>query len=581
VDGNLPNHMKNRPFCLESMAIIAVLMAAISFSLLRIDTTDTPWHLATARLAFQTGHWPVQNTFSYTFPDYTLYQQYPLYQTLLYGIHLVAGWSGLSVLNCVGWLGVFCLWILWGGNWRRAAILSPLWMLGLLGLQRRMILRPELMTMLFFVCQLHLIDLYRRGRIWVAGLFVLIQLLLVNSHQLFPLGLAVQVCLLIHLAMVRRWGGHLGIDAEDRAIPILPILSALAGSVLACFATPLGVNIFAGATHTAGSLFSHRNEVMEFAPFYTLPYDTALIAIALCLSALAFWKERRKWQPYEVGLWALGAGLAGMAIRGLPFFIIISVAIFSRIQARTMHALFSNKWDRSRRLLAGIVIVLCLFLIRLWWISPARTLGRIQAGIGRTLGDWPDKAIEFLRASPPPGRMMNLSWYSGNALIWGLYPEHRVFVDPRFEAYPRSFLLSAIGSYQDDIGLGRMIDRYHPDWIVAELRLQEVRKRAAALIRSKLWSLVYADTVFMILVRESPGNAEYLAAHRISPTDISPGDLLFQRPDLLGLQYVRLAMLYRDLGMEDKSVHMGQLAEPFQVPYPAVRQALQEFKKYK
>ena len=572
--------VKSRTFQLEWVAIIAVLLAALSFSLLRVDTTDTPWHLATAQLAFDSGHWPTKNTFSYTFPNYTLYQQYPFYQGLLYLVYRNVGWSGLSLLNCAGWLGIFCLWIAWGGNWRWAATFSSLWLLGLLGLQRRMILRPELMTMFLFICQLHLIDLYRRGRTWVAGLFVLNQFLLANSHQLFPLGLVAQVCLLAHLVLVRARGGHWGIDTADRKVPILPVILALAGSLAACFATPIGVDIFAGITHTVGSLFYHRNEVSEFAPFYTSPYDTVLVAIAFCFAAFAFWKERGKWRPYEAGLWLLGAGLAVMAIRGVPFFVILSIAIFSRGQVRSLTSPILNKWNRSRCLLASIVIVLCVFFIRIWWISPAQTLGRIQTGIGRTLGDWPDKAIEFLRTSPPPGRMMNLSWYSGNALIWGLYPDHRVFVDPRFETYPRNFLLSAIDSYNDDTHLRSLIDKYQPNWIVAELRLQPVRKRAAALIKSRLWSLVYADTIFMILVRESPSNAEYLAAYRILPQEISPSDLLIRRPDLLGLQYVRLAMLYRDLGVEEKSAQMIGMAEPFQVEYPAVRQALQELKKY-
>jgi hypothetical protein len=580
MEGNLSNYVKNRSLWLERVAIIAMLLAALSLSLIRVDATDTPWHLATARLAFDTGHWPTKNTFSYTFPDYKLYQQYPLYQALLYEIYLKVGWDGLSLLNCLGWMGIFCLWILWGGNWRWAALLSLLWMLGLLGLQRRMILRPELLTMFFFICQLHLIDLYRRGRTWVAGLFVLNQLLLANSHQLFPLGLAAQICLLVHLVLVRAWGGHWGIDAGDRKVPILPVILALAGSVLACAATPLGADIFAGVTHTAGSLFYHRDEVMEFAPFYTSTYDTILIAMAFCFSAIAFWKDRRKWCPYEAGLWALGAGLVVMAIRGTSFFVILSIAIVSRILVRSLTSPLSIKWNRSRRLLAAMVIVSCISLIRIRWISPVQTLGRIQTGIGRTSGDWPDKAIEFIRTSPPPGRMMNLSWYSGNVLIWGLYPEHRVFVDPRFETYPRNFLLAAINSYTDGIQMGSLIDQYHPDWIVAELRVQEVRKRAAALIKSRLWSLVYADTIFMVLVRESPGNAEYLAAHRIIPEDISPNDLLIRQPDLLALQYVRLAMLYRDLGVEEKSAHMIEMAEPSQVKYPAVRQALQEWKKY-
>ena len=183
---------------LEWVAMGGLFFAAIALSLIRIDMTDTPWHLATARYAFTEGHWPIHNTFSYTYPDYPLYQQYPIYQTLLYVVYRMGGWEGLSVLHCTMWVAVFLLWMAWAGS-LRGKMLNLAWMLGLLGLQRRMILRPDIMSMLLLLILLCLIDRYRAGRTWVAALFVVVQWLLVNSHQLFPLGLAIQGALLFHL----------------------------------------------------------------------------------------------------------------------------------------------------------------------------------------------------------------------------------------------------------------------------------------------------------------------------------------------------------------------------------------------
>src|SRR5947209_8366220 len=93
-----PHPAGPRPALVERAALGCVLLAAVAVYLTRIDLQDTPYHLATARLAFATGHWPVHNTFSWTYPDYTLYQQYPVYQTLLYAAYLAGGWEGLSVL---------------------------------------------------------------------------------------------------------------------------------------------------------------------------------------------------------------------------------------------------------------------------------------------------------------------------------------------------------------------------------------------------------------------------------------------------------------------------------------------------
>src|SRR4051812_1066219 len=81
-----------------------ILVAAAALSLLRVMAVNLPWHLATARLAQATGHWPAVNTFSYTFPDYPAYQQYPVFQAVMWAIFRGAGWAGLSVATSVGWI---------------------------------------------------------------------------------------------------------------------------------------------------------------------------------------------------------------------------------------------------------------------------------------------------------------------------------------------------------------------------------------------------------------------------------------------------------------------------------------------
>ena len=46
-----------------------IIVAGVALALIRVMAINLPWHLATARLAQETGHWPAVNTFSYTFPD--------------------------------------------------------------------------------------------------------------------------------------------------------------------------------------------------------------------------------------------------------------------------------------------------------------------------------------------------------------------------------------------------------------------------------------------------------------------------------------------------------------------------------
>ena len=79
--------------------------------------------------------------------------------------------------------------------------------------------------------------------------------------------------------------------------------------------------------------------------------------------------------------------------------------------------------------------------------------------------------------------------------------------------------------------------------MVAEVRDSDVRKLAVGLITQGSWELVYADTIFLILVRDAPNNAAYLAEHRLKPEAIKPLDFLISEADLLALQQVRMAEL--------------------------------------
>ncbi|MEW6440403.1 MAG: hypothetical protein AB1640_05640 [bacterium] len=579
--------MPDKPHAAEWVALGALLFAAVAFSLIRLDMTDTPWHLATARLAFATGQWPTHNTFSYTYPDYPLNQQYPLYQSLLYVVHSIAKWEGLSILHGLLWVAVFCLWVLWGGSLRAGSKLSALWLLGLLGLQRRMILRPDLMTMLLFVLLLHLVDRYRNGRTWAAGLFVLVQFLMVNSHQLFPLGLGVQGAFLAHLILVRARPGKCGLSSEDLKAPIWPVVLALAGSVLACFGTPLGAGILDVPAHTMGSLAHHREEVQEFAPFYDTGYGTALVMLAAGAAVAGFWRKRRQWEPYEAFLWLMGAALVAAASRGLPFFVMLSVGICARSfpgrgEAPPLAGAGSRgRWVANVARIACVVLTIeaSLFVMYKRWVSPPRTLGGTQPGIGLALGDWPGAAIDFIRSHPPPGRMMNIPWYAANPLIWELYPAHQVFVDPRFETYPREFLVKAIRSETDQGVLEELIAEYQPGWIVAWISDRRIRQRVAGLMQGGGWALVHADTVFVILVRDTPEHEDYLAENKISPEDIAPRDFLESEPDLLALQQIRMAGFYQDLGLQQRAEDMIGKAAYTASRYSAPGEALEDYRK--
>jgi hypothetical protein len=120
-----------------------------------------------------------------------------------------------------------------------------------------------------------------------------------------------------------------------------------------------------------------------------------------------------------------------------------------------------------------------------------------------------------------------------------------------------------------------LVARYQPTWLVAELRLEGVRRSAAQLIGEGSWAPVFLDPVVLILVRDRPEAAGYLAEHRLDLATFSPPGLLRSDPQLLAQQQLQLAGLYRELGLDERADQLLQLARSEARNYPTVQRALE------
>jgi hypothetical protein len=131
-------------------------------------------------------------------------------------------------------------------------------------------------------------------------------------------------------------------------------------------------------------------------------------------------------------------------------------------------------------------------------------------------------------------------------VIWAA-PGIPVFVDSRLESYPVDFLREVIGSDTSDARLGALIGKYDVQWIFAEHFRDSIRARAVHLLRSG-WAPVYVDSDYIVLVRESPASAAYVAGHRLDLAQAEPADLVAAPLALRAQQRAHFAWLMRDLG---------------------------------
>jgi hypothetical protein len=546
---------ESSPRALDWIASALVVLAAVAFALIRVQAVNLPWHLATARLAQATGHWPAHNTFSYTFPDHPVYQQYPAFQATLWSLYQLAGFAGLSVLTGVGWIAVLLIFFRWAGPWREGIRLHAFWMLALYALQRRMILRPDLFSMLALGLELIFLDAYTRGRRWAIMGVPLAHLFWVNSHQLFPVSLLVQGLFVVHLLALRRprlrHGGQNGQDEPPP--PLAPVLGALALSIALCFATPLGLGILQAPARTAKSLALFRGHVAEFQRVWTMPLEFGLTLLTGGPAAWALWRARRAPSVFDLGLWLLSLALVVAAVRGLMFFGVISIAVAQRAAARCRAAGialvpgFGPTARRGLRLVGcALTTILAGNVVYHRWIAPPYVLGGTQPGLGPSIGGWAESATAFLARTPPPGRMMNLGPGLGDLMIWSA-PGIPVFVDSRLESYPVEFLREVIGSDRDDQSLEALIRKFDVRWIFAEHFRDPIRARAVHMLANG-WAPVYVDSDYLVLVRESLEAGAYIGAHRVDLSRALPADLVAAPLSLRAQQRAHFARLMSALG---------------------------------
>jgi hypothetical protein len=546
------------PKRVDWIAAALVVLATFAFALIRVQAINLPWHIATARFAHETGHWPARNTFSYTFPDHPVFQQYPAFQATVYWLLRAGGWPALSLLCGVGWTVVALLFVRWAGPWRQGAALHVLWMLGVCALWRRMMLRPDLFSMLALGMLLVALDAYARTRRAAIALVAvpLAHLFWVNSHQLWPLSLVVQG-LFVALAIARR-ARWLAPEGAAAPLPVGPLLVGLGLSAALTFCTPLGVDILWGPARTAKSLAVFRAEVAEFRPVWTMPLELGLTLATGVPAAWAFARARRRADPFDVLVWLLSLALVVSAVRGLMFFGVLSVAVFQRTRTRCRAAgvaLVPGVGPETRRLLGAIGVAFTVLLagnvVYRRWVRPPLGLGGTQPGFGRSIGGWGEHMTAFLRAAPPPGHMMNMGAGVGDLVILDA-PGIPVFVDSRLETYPVDFLRDVIASDRSDALVAKLVAAHDVQWIVAEHFRDTIRARVLTLL-GQGWIPCYVDSDFVVLVRDTPAAAAYLAAHRTDLRTSEPLDLVATPASLRAQQRARFAHLLHALGADARA----------------------------
>ncbi|MEO6965252.1 MAG: hypothetical protein ABI076_05060, partial [Acidobacteriaceae bacterium] len=399
------------------LALLAVLTVRSRF-----NDSDLWWHLKTGQVIWDTHTVPTTDLFSYTTHHHAWIPHEWLSQVLIYGAYKLGGYSGLMLWFCIFATAIvlagYLLCTLYSGSSKMGFVGAlVIWFCSTVGFS----IRPQVIGYLLFVVEMLLLHLGRtRDRRWFFGLPVIFALW-VNCHGSFFFGFFVLGLFLFCSFLDFRVGSLSSSRWNPRSRWVLAWSMFLSGAAL--FLNPVGMRQIFYPVNTMLHQPINLSQVEEWKPLvFNDPRGLGFLAILGCIFFVLILRHSELFLD-ELLLLALGAYFAANHFRMLFLFGILAAPVLSRLLAPLWDVYHA---DQDRPLLnAGMIAVSLMVMV---WAFPNRRNLVAQVDKGN-----PVKAVEFIKAHPLPGRMLN-DYVYGGYLIW-VAPEYPVFVDGRADVY--------------------------------------------------------------------------------------------------------------------------------------------------
>jgi hypothetical protein len=461
------------------------LVARMFYSLRSfIVDPDLWWHIKYGQGILATHHWPTTESYSFTVGGQHWLAYEWLGDVLLAAVYQVGGLRGLGFLliflGSVFALALYYYTSLRCGNPKAGFLASAL----LVNLANSFSLRPQMLSYLYLVLALIILERFRQGKRREVWLLPLLMLVWVNTHGLWIIGLGV-IGVYLACGLITRPLESVEIgpwNATDRRHLTIAFLL----SVIATVITPYGAGL-AKFPFIVSSMPSGVANIQEWLPMtFYLSGDKLFLGLVLGFFLVQV-TVRPKWRIEELGLFLFAAMMAFLHLRFLTLFAIFCAPVFVTVLARWL-----PKYDRAKEVYALNAALILGVLAAMVWIFPSRSdYARIIEK------SFPVKAVQYLNTHSVPGPMYN-SYEFGGYLLLTRGPEHKVFIDGRTEVYERG------GIFQDQVALENLepgslsvLDKYK----IQSCLLLSGNALSTVLSALPHWQKVYGDDRAVLFVR--------------------------------------------------------------------------------
>lgn len=495
---------------------------------------DFWWHLSTGRYIVENMRLPEDDPFSYTTAikdpfdpapgrEQFILKQYWLSQALFYLIYEAGGFLGVKILRAAI-LTLTAAFIFLGLRRKRMSLPVSYAFAGLFFLKELSYTgeRPQLFSFLFVVLIVLCLEEFRAGRPRLLYYLPLLTLMWANMHGGFVMGDFVIGAYMAGETIKYIMGKKTGSGALSPAY----LRKLLIFGVAAIFFSLINPNTYQAIPQMllVEKYFSGVQEMMSPLHFYinriwpvNYPYIALLFLALVGLIGLGRRDPTASLLVFSLMAFSLKSSRYTIFFAAVGIFFIapeIDRLMGKLIESLKLGPVFSGA-GRYMIFELGSVLLVYYLIIGMVAAGPvfANDIYR------RTL---PARAAEFIKENNLPGKMFN-SYDFGGYLIWALYPERKVFIDPRgLKIGVSQDYVVVMNAMSDgtDFGLEKgevlwekTLERYGVNFVVVAFidYRGDIYPANFALLESPNWVLIYSDYLANVFIRNAEENRPIIA----------------------------------------------------------------------
>lgn len=470
-------------------------------------TADLGRHIKNGELFFQNFEILKTNFYSYTYPEFPFVNHHWGSGALFYLIYEAADFSGLSFFFIVLSLITFFIFFRLAEKMVGFFFAFPVALLAIPLISERTEIRPEVVSYFFTAIFFWILWHWKNDKISKHWLWLLpfLEILWINSHIYFFLGF---------FLLAAFWLETLVFDKKKiKEITLISFFVALASLV-----NPFGIKglfyplfIFKNYGYQVvenKSMWFLQNLNVTHGSFYF--FELALIILPLSFIA-AFVLNRKKIQLNMLIISIVFLALSCMAIRNFTLLGFFLLPILSYNLALIKEKVdISNFNFKITSIFLAVVVFIFSFSLNSKWMT---NVNRSHLGLTSEI----NASAEFFKKENLKGPIFN-NYDIGSYLIYNLYPQEKVFVDNRPEAYPANFFQEVYISMQekDDIWK-KQLEKYNFNTIYFYLNdyTPWSQQFLVSRIKDPEWAPVYTDEHAIIFLRRNEENKNVISRFEI------------------------------------------------------------------